>query len=181
MESCGVPEGGRPVVDEAELRRLSAKERARLMHMLAAMDMPRLMHGGSHRRRRWFLLATIACCLVLAAWIGVLAVTLSLDEPWFLFWFRVEQAEVVNWAGNPHKPQGLGPDERRVRLVRQHLYVAPARDVGGGADVIGVEVRQYHPAQVGRLIPGLMHRRCDQRRGAGEAGVDEREPVRVVP
>jgi light-regulated signal transduction histidine kinase (bacteriophytochrome) len=42
---------------------------------------------------------------------GVLAVTLSLDEPWFLFWFRVEQAEIVDWAGNPHKSQSLGPDE----------------------------------------------------------------------
>jgi light-regulated signal transduction histidine kinase (bacteriophytochrome) len=42
---------------------------------------------------------------------GVLAVTLSLDEPWFLFWFRVEQAEVVDWAGNPHKSQSLSSDE----------------------------------------------------------------------
>jgi chemotaxis family two-component system sensor kinase Cph1 len=41
---------------------------------------------------------------------GVLAVTLSLDEPWFLFWFRVEQAEVVNWAGNPHKSPSLSLD-----------------------------------------------------------------------
>lgn len=42
---------------------------------------------------------------------GVLAVTLSLEEPWFLFWFRAEQAEVVNWAGNPHKSPSLSPDE----------------------------------------------------------------------
>jgi two-component system, chemotaxis family, sensor kinase Cph1 len=34
---------------------------------------------------------------------GILAVTLSVDEPWLLFWFRAEQIEVVNWAGNPHK------------------------------------------------------------------------------
>jgi two-component system, chemotaxis family, sensor kinase Cph1 len=34
---------------------------------------------------------------------GVLAVTLSADEPWLLLWFRVEQIETVNWAGNPHK------------------------------------------------------------------------------
>jgi light-regulated signal transduction histidine kinase (bacteriophytochrome) len=35
---------------------------------------------------------------------GLLAITLSADEPWLLLWFRVEQVEIVNWAGNPHKP-----------------------------------------------------------------------------
>jgi two-component system, chemotaxis family, sensor kinase Cph1 len=39
---------------------------------------------------------------------GLLAVALSADEPWFLLWFRAEQIETVNWAGNPHKPGGLG-------------------------------------------------------------------------
>ncbi|HEV2677815.1 MAG TPA: histidine kinase dimerization/phosphoacceptor domain -containing protein [Aliidongia sp.] len=34
---------------------------------------------------------------------GMLGVTLSADEPWVLIWFRVEQIETVNWAGNPHK------------------------------------------------------------------------------
>ncbi len=34
---------------------------------------------------------------------GLLAVTLSASEPWVLLWFRAEQIEVVNWAGNPHK------------------------------------------------------------------------------
>ena len=38
---------------------------------------------------------------------GVLAVTLSTDEPWLLFWFRAEQIETVNWAGNPHKADNL--------------------------------------------------------------------------
>jgi two-component system, chemotaxis family, sensor kinase Cph1 len=42
---------------------------------------------------------------------GVLAVTLSTEDPWLLMWFRAEQVEIVNWAGNPHKstegePQG---------------------------------------------------------------------------
>jgi hypothetical protein len=89
------------VVDEAELRRLSAKERARLMQMLAAMDMPRLMHGGSNRRRRWFLLATIACCLVLAAWIGVLAVTLPRfyrAGDWRGAWVGFDLAELIAFA-----------------------------------------------------------------------------------
>ena len=35
---------------------------------------------------------------------GLLSMTLSTDEPWLVLWFRAEQVEVVNWAGNPHKP-----------------------------------------------------------------------------
>src|ERR1700722_6790828 len=38
---------------------------------------------------------------------GLLAVALSTEEPWFLLWFRVEQIETVNWAGNPHKSNNL--------------------------------------------------------------------------
>lgn len=34
---------------------------------------------------------------------GLLAVTVSRAEPVQLLWFRAEQVEVVNWAGNPHK------------------------------------------------------------------------------
>ena len=36
-------------------------------------------------------------------------------------------------------------------------------------------------AQVAGLVSGLADRRRDRRRGAGEAGVDERESVGVVP
>jgi chemotaxis family two-component system sensor kinase Cph1 len=39
---------------------------------------------------------------------GVLAITLSVDDPWILLWFRAEQIEVVNWAGNPHKSADPG-------------------------------------------------------------------------
>lgn len=34
---------------------------------------------------------------------GLLAVTMSADVPTILMWFRAEQIETVNWAGNPHK------------------------------------------------------------------------------
>jgi two-component system, chemotaxis family, sensor kinase Cph1 len=42
---------------------------------------------------------------------GLLGVIVSDDQPVVLLWFRAESAEVVNWAGNPHKPvePGLGP------------------------------------------------------------------------
>lgn len=41
----------------------------------------------------------------------MLAVTLSADEPWLLLWFRVEQVETVNWAGNPHKEHSGTPQK----------------------------------------------------------------------
>ena len=75
----------------------------------------------------------------------------------------------------------LGADERGVGVVGHDLDLAPGGDVGGGADVIGVEVGQDQPAQVFGLVAGLADRRRDQRRGAGQAGVDEREAVGVVP
>jgi chemotaxis family two-component system sensor kinase Cph1 len=40
---------------------------------------------------------------------GVLAVTMATDEPTILIWFRAEQIEVVNWAGNPHKEVTTDP------------------------------------------------------------------------
>lgn len=39
---------------------------------------------------------------------GLLAVTLSASDPWIVLWFRAEEVEVVNWAGNPHKDISLG-------------------------------------------------------------------------
>ncbi|WP_244465797.1 histidine kinase dimerization/phosphoacceptor domain -containing protein [Devosia soli] len=34
---------------------------------------------------------------------GLVAVTMSTEVPTILMWFRVEQLQVVKWAGNPHK------------------------------------------------------------------------------
>lgn len=42
---------------------------------------------------------------------GLLVVTMSTEEPIVLMWFRVEQIETVNWAGNPHKAVNLKPGE----------------------------------------------------------------------
>ena len=47
--------------DEAELRRMSPRERVKLMQALAVLDMPRLSSPGSTRRRKLFLLGTIVC------------------------------------------------------------------------------------------------------------------------
>ena len=43
---------------------------------------------------------------------GVVAVTVSTEEPCVLIWFRAEEIEHVNWAGNPHKAVGLKPGEQ---------------------------------------------------------------------
>ena len=67
--------------DEAELRLMSREERGRLSRMLATIDgrqfpvLP-LPDRKSWRRRRIAVALSVACCVVLAAWIGVLAVTL---------------------------------------------------------------------------------------------------------
>ncbi len=42
---------------------------------------------------------------------GLLALVVSADEPFVILWFRAEEVEVVNWAGNPHKALTLGPGE----------------------------------------------------------------------
>jgi cation transport ATPase len=64
------------VIDDAELRRMSQRDRAELMQSLAALDSPRLASRGSKRRRQLFLAGLIVCCVVLAVQIGVLAWTL---------------------------------------------------------------------------------------------------------
>jgi chemotaxis family two-component system sensor kinase Cph1 len=40
---------------------------------------------------------------------GLLSIALSHGDPWTVMWFRSEEREVVNWAGNPHKA-AAGPD-----------------------------------------------------------------------
>lgn len=40
---------------------------------------------------------------------GLLGMILSAEEPWLVLWFRAEQIEVVEWAGNPHKAGGTDP------------------------------------------------------------------------
>ncbi|RZM27995.1 MAG: phytochrome, partial [Sphingomonas sp.] len=43
---------------------------------------------------------------------GVLAITLSFQTPTMLLWFRAEEKQVVEWAGNPHKAVNLQPGEK---------------------------------------------------------------------
>jgi hypothetical protein len=88
------------VIDEAELRRMSPRERAKLMRVLAAMDMPRLASPGNSTRRKLFLAGVIVCCVVLAAWIGVLIVTLPRyyrAGDWRGAWVGWDVAELITF------------------------------------------------------------------------------------
>ena len=61
---------------------------------------------------------------------GVLSVMLSSAEAWLLIWFREEQIETVNWAGNPHKPHGADPSQP---LTPRASFEAWAETVNGRA------------------------------------------------
>ena len=65
------------VFDHDDLRKMSPQERLELRQALAGLDEPdhRASRGGEGRRKL-LLAGLIICCVVLAAWIGVLAVTL---------------------------------------------------------------------------------------------------------
>jgi cation transport ATPase len=65
------------MVDYEDLRRMSPQQRLRLRQMLADLDAPDPAARRASQHRRTILLAlVIACCVALAAWIGVLAATL---------------------------------------------------------------------------------------------------------
>jgi hypothetical protein len=65
------------VFDEDQLREMSHADRHKLMRVLAALEHadPDAQHA-SPRRRAIILAMILVCCVVLAAWIGILAVTL---------------------------------------------------------------------------------------------------------
>jgi hypothetical protein len=65
------------VFDEDQLREMSHADRHKLMRVLAALEHadPDAEHAGP-RRRALVLAVILVCCVVLAAWIGILAVTL---------------------------------------------------------------------------------------------------------
>jgi hypothetical protein len=65
------------VIDEAELRRMSREDRRHLARLLTSIDEPHVLRDNRSRwRRRVALLLTMGSCVVLAAWIAVLMLTL---------------------------------------------------------------------------------------------------------
>jgi hypothetical protein len=89
------------MLDEAELRLMSPEQRARLARTLAALDVPRFNDRKVQTRRKIVLIAIVACCIFLAAWIGVLAATLPSRHrtgDWRGTWVGFDIAELLAFA-----------------------------------------------------------------------------------
>lgn len=75
---------------------------------------------------------------------GLLALTLSISDPWIVMWFRAEEVEVVEWAGNPHKDD---PSDPQAILTPRASFETWRETVRGRS-------RRWTPAEVeaaGRL------------------------------
>ena len=87
---------------------------------------------------------------------GLLAVTVSAEEPMQLLWFRAEKLEVVNWAGNPHKAVNATPD---ATLTPRTSFAAWSEEVRGRS-------RSWSPLEVEaahRLTRALFEARQNRR------------------
>lgn len=69
---------------------------------------------------------------------GILAITLSVDEPVVLMWFRAETLQTIQWAGNPHKAVSDTPDQP---LTPRASFAAWSEEIRGRA-------RPWTPAEV---------------------------------
>lgn len=90
------------MIDEADLRRMSPAERARLARALAAVEEPApTLIRGSQVRRRLLIAAALIGVLALAAWIGVLADTLPRyyrAGGWRITWIGFDTALLAVFA-----------------------------------------------------------------------------------
>jgi hypothetical protein len=81
---------------------MSPEERQQLARVLAAIDLPHpLIDPKIGRRRQAGLLIMMAVCLILAAWIGLLAVSLPLTfkiNQWRAVWVGLDVAELIGFA-----------------------------------------------------------------------------------
>ncbi|MEN2746147.1 histidine kinase dimerization/phosphoacceptor domain -containing protein [Sphingomonas sp. T9W2] len=69
---------------------------------------------------------------------GILAITLSAEEPVVLMWFRAETLQTIQWAGNPHKAVSDTPDQP---LTPRASFAAWSEEIRGRA-------RPWTPAEV---------------------------------
>jgi hypothetical protein len=90
------------VINEAELRRMSPADRRELARMLAAIDYPHpLLDLKLNRRRKLGALFSAVVCVVLAAWIVVLVLTLHRNftaTHWRLAWVGFDLVELAAFA-----------------------------------------------------------------------------------
>ncbi|MGD0559325.1 MAG: hypothetical protein ABSA93_30670 [Streptosporangiaceae bacterium] len=90
------------MIDEAELRRMSHAERSELARILAKIELPKLSRDPKQvRRRRIGLILMMAVCLILAAWIAILILTLHrhfVVRHWPAVWVGLDLAELAAFA-----------------------------------------------------------------------------------
>lgn len=103
MRETTVPRGkNRTVINEAELRQMSAAERRQLASLLAAVDYPHpLLDLSLNRRRRLAAIFSASASVILAGWIVVLILTLHRDftsTHWRLAWVGFDIAELAGFA-----------------------------------------------------------------------------------
>jgi hypothetical protein len=86
------------VIEEAELRRLTARERRELIHTLARLEVP---HPTLVERRRFGLLGMAGICVILAGWIAYLVLSLPnkfTSHDWTAVWVGLDIIELVSFA-----------------------------------------------------------------------------------
>jgi hypothetical protein len=91
------------VIDEDDLRRMSPEDRKHLARLLASIDEPHVLRDNRARwRRRLSLLLFMGSCVVLAAWIAVLMLTLPKHytaDHWRGAWVGFDLALLAAFAG----------------------------------------------------------------------------------
>lgn len=68
---------------------------------------------------------------------GLIAVTITTEEPFVLMWFRAEQVETLRWAGNPHEAVKTGPSGQ----------LTPRASFDAWAETVRGRSRRWSPAQ----------------------------------
>lgn len=69
---------------------------------------------------------------------GMLAFTVTTEEPFVLMWFRAEQIETVRWAGNPHEAVKHGPSGE----------LTPRASFDAWAETVRGRARRWTAAQI---------------------------------
>lgn len=86
---------------------------------------------------------------------GLLAITLSADEPVVLMWFRAETLQTIQWAGNPHKAVTDTPNQP---LTPRASFAAWSEEIRGRARPwTAAEVEAGH--RLSRLLFDMRQRR----------------------
>lgn len=86
---------------------------------------------------------------------GLLAITLSADEPVVLLWFRAETLQTIQWAGNPHKAVGQDPNQP---LTPRASFAAWSEEIRGRAHPWSpAEIEAAH--RLSRLLFDVRQRR----------------------